>query len=774
MKNTRLMDRLFSATDEKDQELTAQVADDIEAAKENGSVDTDELKYVHLGEGKVAITDLGNGEVTIAEKADDGNYDLYPAEMSQQIEGFIHPEGDGVTPGQQQGAPDEHYEAHMDPQAQVEEHVNPEAGQEASVVGLAEEGREARAEDAEDQVCPECGKNPCECESREFSVATDNTAVLRIFDDQEFCERIFSEVLETGETAKIGDLKVEKVDDETVKVLTDDGDGAVVTMDGPEMEVTEIESKSFSDEEDDEAFSPEGEDYDDQYLPMHVVGVDAFNHVIVDAPVYSEEDAQELVARLQEEGVDALQVFDTFEEARDYAQNLLDGLDATDVDEPEEATFSDTDEFDLYVTRYYSDNTVYMDRLFSEAANDVETSQEEIEDAIESGEQIENDSEIVTPVDMNTAVIEDKENNEFTKVTINDDELHFRPIGESEAEELTSHLQVDSEGAGHDSDEDRVEDGREETKDFSEYEEDEEDDDRYFSDYDDEEEYDDRIYSETEEADDIMERYFSDTDEEVYTNEEETKFFSEDEEMTDYMVRLFSDEADSEEIEDAIESGEQVETDDEIITPVDSKVAVIEDKNNEGEFTKAEMKEGELELHPISEEEAEELTEDLEVEDKDEDEDEDEEKDEKKFSDTLEKFFADAGLAPAPADPNAPAAPMTAEFIVDENGNPIEPVAAAEDAAATEAAAQGAPAGAAPVMTPEAIEDKAVAAVQSIQAAAAEAEAQILNAKAAPVEGAEQDLQEAQFSDYYDDEDEEERTFSESEDTLVSWLESKQ
>ena len=70
-------------------------------------------------------------------------------------------------------------------------------------------------------------------------------------------------------------------------------------------------------------------------------------------------------------------------------------------------------------------------------------------------------------------------------------------------------------------------------------------------------------------------------------------------------------------------------------------------------------------------------------------------------------------------------------------------------------------------MTPEAIEDKAVAAVQSIQAAAAEAEAQILNAKAAPVDGAQQDLQEAQFS-----EKSEEKTFSES-DTLVSWLGTK-
>ncbi len=741
MKNTRLMDRLFSATEEKDQELTEQVANDIEAAKESGSVDTDELKYVDLGEGKVAITDLGNGEVTIAEKAEDGNYDLYPAEMSQQIEGFIHPEGDGVTPGPQVGAPDEHYEEHMDPQAQVEEHVNPEAGAEPSVEETAEEGREPRAEDAEDQVCPECGKNPCECagEEKEFSVSTDNTVVLRIFSDQEFCERIFSEVLESEETAKVGDLKVEKVDDNSVVVTSEStGDQAKVTLDDDEMEVTELDSKNFSSvEEDEEAFSPEGEDYDDQFLPLHVVGVDAFNHVIVDAPVYSDEDAQELVARLKEEGVDALQVFETFEEARDYAMNLLNSLDATDVDEPEEATFSDTDDFDLYITRYYSDNTVYMDRLFSEAANDVETSQEVIEDAIENGEQIENDSEIVTPVDMNTAVIEDKENEEFTKVTINDNELHFRPIGQSEAEELTSHLHVDSEGAGHDSDPDRVEEGREETKDFSEYE---------------------------NESDYIVDRYFSDIESDVYSNEEETKFFSEDEEMTDYMVRLFSDESDSEKIEEAIEEGKKIENESEIIVPVSDDAAVVEDKEN-GEFTKAKLSDGEIELHPISEEEANKLKEEKpeeakEDEPKEDEPKEDEPKDEKKFSTTLDRFFADAGLAaPVAADPNA--APQTAEFIVDEQGNPIQPVEAPVAADPNAAAA--------PVMTPEAIEDKAVAAVQSIQAAAAEAEAQILNAKAAPVEGAEQDLQEAQFSE----KEEKEKTFSEN-DTLVSWLGTKE
>lgn len=727
MKNTRLMDRLFSATDEKDQELTEQVANDIEAAKENGSVDTDELKYEHVGDGKVIITDKGNNnEQTVAEKAEDGNYDLYPAEVTPQIEGFIHPEGDGVTPGDQQGAPDEHVEDHLAPEAQVEEHVNPEAGSEPSVEVVAEEGREPRAEDAEDQVCPDCGKNPCECskedeEEKELSVSTDNSVVLRIFSDQEFCERLFSEVIESEETAKVGDLKVEKVGENEVVVTSEaTGDQAKVCLDEDEMEVTELDSKTFSEEEGEE----------ENYLPLRVVGVDPINHVIVDAPVYSNEDAEELVARLEEQDIDAVEVFDNDDAAREYAMNLLNGLDATDVDEePTEATFSDTDKFDLYVTRFYSDNTVYMDRLFSEALNDVETSQEVIEGAIEAGEQVENDTEIVTPVDANTAVVEDKENNEFTKVTLNNGELHARPIGESEAEELTAHLEVDSVGAGNKSDEARVEEGREEAKEFSES---------------------------------VMERYFSDTEDEVYCDNEETKFFSESEEMTDYMVRLFSEESDSEKIEEAIKDGEKIEGEKETIIPVSEDAAVIEDKEN-GEWTKAELKDEEIELHPIAEEEAKELiadeaaaeeeakAEEPKAEEAKEDEapaeepkaEEEKKEDEKEFS-TIDKFFAEAGIVA----PQAPAAPATAEFVVDENGNPVQPVEAPAEA----------------VMTPEAIEDKALAAVQSIQAAAAEAEAQILNAKAAPVEGAGQDLQEAHFS-------ETEKTFSENNnDTFISWL----
>jgi hypothetical protein len=76
-----------------------------------------------------------------------------------------------------------------------------------------------------------------------------------------------------------------------------------------------------------------------------------------------------------------------------------------------------------------------------------------------------------------------------------------------------------------------------------------------------------------------------------------------------------------------------------------------------------------------------------------------------------------------------------------------------------------------PVEVPsvEAIEDKALAAVEAIHAAAQDAANMIQQAKDAPVPGAEEDLQEAQFSYYWDEEDAEERFYSETE-TLGSWL----
>lgn len=681
MKNTRFMEVLFSAVENNDEELTAQVAKDIEDAKANGVVDTDEVKYEDAGDGRVAITDKETGEVTVAEKADDDaeTYDLYPAEMTEQVEGFIHPEEDGVTPGAQQGAPDEDVS---------EDHLEgapiSECYEEGSVEETAEEGP------CDEEVCEEeCPEEEVEDEDeeREFSVSTDNTVVMRIFSDQEFCERLFSEVIESEETAVVGDLKVEKdASDENAVIVTNKttGDQAKVVLEDDEMEVTELDSKNFSEEE--------------QFNPLHVVGVDPFNHVIVDASEYSEESAQELVERLTEQGVDAVQVFECPDAAREYAIDLLNSLgveNEEDIEEPVQAEFSD---HTIYMTKFYSNNTDFMVRMFSEAVNDIDASQSAIEDAIKNGDEIETDTEIITPIDANTAVVEDKESGEYTKVTLDGEDMDLDAITEDEAEELTDHIAVSD---------DEVDEDEEEEKEFSD----------------------------------------------IYCDEAETKFFSESEEMTDYMIRLFSEESDSAEIEDAIESGEQIENDTEIITPIDATTAVIEDKEN-GEFTKAVMDDDTLDVTPITEEEAEELTDHVAVEEDDEDEEkgdeEENEEEEKEFS-TLEKFFNEA-LSPMQAP--APAGQMM--FNVDANGNPISPVAV--EAPAVEEVVEPAP-GAPSV---ESVEDKAAAAVQSIQAAAAEAEAAILNAKAAPVENAEEDLKEAQFSDFEE--------VKEQNDTLLSWL----
>ena len=818
MKKTRLMEVLFSAVEKNDEELANQVAKDIEDAKANGSVDTDEVKYESLGDGRVAITDKENGEVTVAEKAkdEDGTYDLYPADPDEQIEGFIHPEGDGVTPGDQKGAPDEKVEDHLDGNSVVSPNLpngglNPAAGNEKKVEDTAKEGPQPKEVE----------------EEKEFSVYTDNIVVQRIFSDQVFCERVFSEVIESEETAIIGDLKVEKdPEEENAVVVTSEstGDQAKVKMDGEDMEVTELESKNFSEEE--------------QYMPMYVVGVDPVNHVIVDAPEYTEESAQELVDRLTEQGVDAVQVFDTKEEARDYAIQLLMGLgvnDGEDVEEPEQAEFSD---HTIYLTRFYTDSTDYMCRLFSEAVNDVNDSQAAIEDAIGNGDEIETDNEVITPVDAKTAVVEDKENGELTKVSLEGEDMKCEPIDEEEADELTKHIAIEKDGVDEDEEE----------------EEDDEDDE--------------------EEDDDENEKKFSD----IYCDEYETKFFSENEEMTAYMVRLFSDESDSTAIEDAIENGDQIETDKEVITPVDSKTAVIEDKEN-GEFTKAELDDEKIDVNPITEDEADKLTEGLAVEDKGEDEEKDEEetcpecgkkssececkqkeescsqksfslvdgdiycdeaetkffseneemtaymvrlfseeadsadiekaidsgeeietekevitpiseteaivedkengeftkaemsdkevevhplteeeadkmveeaekcegcdkKEEKKFSDpVLDKFFADIQQAAAPVAVAAPAQPVA---VAPEQAVVAQPVATAEAAAAPSV---------------EQIEDKALAAIQSIRAVTEEAAGAIMEAKQAPVEAQEEDLKEAQFSEK-----------DNSSDTLVSWL----
>jgi hypothetical protein len=706
------MDKLFSLSEgvEQDELIAKQFSEDIEETEKKGELDTDELKFEKLDDNKVAIHDKEAGETTIAEKAEDGSFDLYnPEDVLEeeegQLDGFLHPEvGDQVIPGGQQN-PTENVEDHegqpISPNTE-DGGLNPEAGHEKSVEETAQEGPEGAA-------CPECGKNPCECEGadeeeKEFSatVYTNNTAVQRIFSDQEFCERLFSEVLESAEAedvAKVGSLRVEKIDDDTV-VVTDEktGDAAKVSLSEDELEVEELESKTFSEEGEEEEENP------NQFEPLHVVGVDTGNHQLVDSSVFDEEDAQELADRLTDMGLDGVQVIADESDARDYALDLLENLGVEnpeeDIEEPEEATFSDHDGYEatVYVTRYYSNNTVFMDRLFSETDGGIETSQAKIEDALENGDEIETEEEIVTPISATEAVVEDKDNNEFTKVTIEDDKMKLNPLTEEEAGELLEDIAVSEDETDEDAE------NEEEEKDFSD----------------------------------------------IIANEANTKFFSESEPVTAYMERLFSDEEKEELIEKAIEDGDQIENDTVVITPVDSETAVIEDKEN-GEFTKAVMSDEDIDLKPISEDEATELTEDLAVSDEEEEvaeeDDEDEKEDEKEFSDSiLSKWFAEvvapAQAAPAQAVPVA--APVAAAPAVDENGQPV-----VED-----------------VPSVEAIEDKAIAAVQQIQAAAAEAEAAILNAKAAPVQEGEVNLQEAQFS-----ETEEERTFSEN-DTLVTWFNS--
>jgi hypothetical protein len=739
------MERMFSATTECEENVLQMVFSDIQKAKEGEAVDTDELKYEKVGDNQVMVTDKGNNETTIAEISEDGNVDLYNpedavVEDSTEMDGFLHPEvKDEVIPGNQKN-PVDTVEEHLE-EGVISPNLecggkNPEAGCEMTV--------EEHAEECAEGECPE----EKEDEQKEFSVYSDNTVVQKIFSQQEYCEMLFSEIIaeETEDVAKVGNLEIEKVDDDTL-IVSDvkSGDQAKVLLTDDEMEVEELNSsKNFSEEGEQPVESNE------QLEPLHVVGVDAGNHQLVDTSVFDEESANEIANRLSEAGVDAVEVFEDEASARDYAAELLENLGVEsdeDIEEPTEATFSDVDGFEcgVYVTKYYSKNTSFMDRLFSEAAQGIETSQAKIEDALENGDEIETEEEIVTPISATEAVVESKDNGEYTKVTIDDDNMKLDALTKEEANDLMDDIAVSEEEVDED---EQAEDVVEEAEDTAEQAEE------------------DAIEKEDEEKD------FSD----VYTNEAETKFFSENEDMTQYMIRLFSDKEDEKLIEQSIESGNQIDNDEIKITPVDAETAIVEDKTNEGELTKAVLTEEEIELCPISEEEAKALKEDTtseeekkveevdlkeeaekpaEKEEEMKEEKVEEEKEEKKFSNTiLDKWFAEAVVPAAGihAQPVAQEAP-TIEFIVDENGNPIAP---AEEAAAQQEE----------MPSVEAIEDKAVAAVQQIQAAAAEAEAAILNAKAAPVEGQEADLQEATFSEK---ENIEEKTFS-SNNVLVSWL----
>lgn len=770
MNTTRLMDRLFSATEKSESGVLDMMERDFSEVLQNGTLETDELIMKAYSDGSIEITDKETGEKTLAEPNQDeeGNtiYDLSPVEEpTEQLEGELHPEVNamgGVNRGKQTGTPDERVKDHMTIEQQIKEGVNPRAGEEP-----------AFKEIAEGDVCPECGKNPCDCdEEKEFSIITsENEVIQRIYSDVEFCVRVFSEVIESEETAKVGDLKVEKLpDEENAVVVTSEstGDQAKVELRDGEMEVTELESKALS-----RSFSEEGEeegameysDENDQYLPYFIVGVEPINHIIASTYAYDEESAYEIARRLTEDGLQGVEILEDEDAARDYADQLLSDLDATEVEEEaEEAMYSDMEESVIYLNRYFTDTTYFMDRCFSETLDGVSDMQDALEDVINNQEEVKEGDITVTPVDEKTAVI--SEGDEFTKVTLEgEDKMCLENISEEEYEDLTDN--------SSETEDQKVYSNQAETKFFSENEYLTTYMQRLFSEETSEKDIEEAIekqetkevendttiipVSETEaivkdESGDEPEYSIAVLDDEtveinpidaeeaedmieekeysgIYCDEDETRFFSENECLTDYMQRLFTDSSDSAEIEKAIEEDKVIDNDTEKITPIDEETAIIEDKEN-GEFTKATMDEEKLDVEPIDEEEAMKMI---------------EEKEEKSFTyvkdPMLDKFFTDA------LGPKENEQPQVVQAVVDPKTGQLVPYNPEEEAGN-------------PQLSVEAIEDKALAAIQSIQAAVNEGEAQILNAKAAPAENQEQNLQEAQFSES-----------ETSQDTLLSWLE---
>ena len=773
MNTTRLMDRLFSATEKSESGVLDMMERDFSEVLQNGTLETDELIMRAYSDGSIEITDKETGEKTLAEPNQDeeGNtiYDLSPVEEpTEQLEGELHPEVNamgGVNRGKQTGTPDERVKDHMTIEQQIKEGVNPRAGEEP-----------AFKEIGEGDVCPECGKNPCDCdkddEEKEFSIiASENEVIQRIYSDVEFCVRVFSEVIESEETAKVGDLKVEKLpDEENAVVVTSEstGDQAKVELRDGEMEVTELESKALS-----RSFSEEGEeeeameysDENDQYLPYFIVGVEPINHIIASTYAYDEESAYEIARRLTEDGLQGVEILEDEDAARDYADQLLSDLDATEVEEEaEEAMYSDMEESVIYLNRYFTDTTYFMDRCFSETLDGVSDMQDALEDVINNQEEVKEGDTTVTPVDEKTAVI--SEGDEFTKVTLEgEDKMCLENISEEEYEDLTDN--------SSETEDQKVYSNQAETKFFSENEYLTTYMQRLFSEEASEKDIEEAIekqetkevendttiipVSETEaivkdESGDEPEYSIAVLDDEtvevnpidaeeaedmieekeysgIYCDEDETRFFSENECLTDYMQRLFTDSSDSAEIEKAIEEDKVIDNDTEKITPIDEETAIIEDKEN-GEFTKATMDEEKLDVEPIDEEEAMKMI---------------EEKEEKSFTyvkdPMLDKFFTDA------LGPKENEQPQVVQAVVDPKTGQLVPYNPEEEAGN-------------PQLSVEAIEDKALAAIQSIQAAVNEGEAQILNAKAAPAENQEQNLQEAQFSES-----------ETSQDTLLSWLE---
>ena len=475
---TRFMQVMFSAAENNDEELTSQVANDIETAKaseEGSGVEDDEVSYVNLGSGKVLITDKGTGEATVAEQneEDPEQYDLEGFENDEDLEKYLHTI-DGITPDENvQTEVTENFEDHMTGEDVISPNLedgglNPEAGHERSVTEVTPEEEECEDDD-DDEEEKVYSVTMTEEELNMFSeycedlINNSNSASVKIFSEPEFYAKVFSDVLDEDKPAILGDLKIEKTDDDTI-VVTDleSGDEAQVTVDEDNEFVVNDVQKELSDEEKvysvtmteeelnmfseycESLYSEEEEEEDEcdenncgeQYEPLFVVGIDPVNHVIVDSPVYSEEDANILAQRFAEDGVEAVEIFDCPDAARDHATSLLGEVGVTEIEqvaEPQEHQFSDVT---IYTTRYFTDCTEFMFKLFSETDENITDTQDNIEDAIESGEQKETESEVITPIDDETAVVHDKDNDEYTKVTLTDDEINTEKLTEEEADDL--------------------------------------------------------------------------------------------------------------------------------------------------------------------------------------------------------------------------------------------------------------------------------------------------------------------------------------------------
>ena len=469
------MQVMFSAAENNDEELTSQVANDIETAKaseEGSGVEDDEVSYVNLGSGKVLITDKGTGEATVAEQneEDPEQYDLEGFENDEDLEKYLHTI-DGVTPDENvQTEVTENFEDHMTGEDVISPNLedgglNPEAGHERSVTEVTPEEEECEDDDDEEEKVYSVTMTEEELnmfsEYCEDLINNSNLASVKIFSEPEFYAKVFSDVLDEDKPAILGDLKIEKTDDDTI-VVTDleSGDEAQVTVDEDNEFVVNDVQKELSDEEKvysvtmteeelnmfseycESLYSEEEEDECDenncgeQYEPLFVVGIDPVNHVIVDSPVYSEEDANILAQRFAEDGVEAVEIFDCPDAARDHATSLLGEVGVTEIEqvaEPQEHQFSDVT---IYTTRYFTDCTEFMFKLFSETDENITDTQDNIEDAIESGEQKETESEVITPIDDETAVVHDKDNDEYTKVTLTDDEINTEKLTEEEADDL--------------------------------------------------------------------------------------------------------------------------------------------------------------------------------------------------------------------------------------------------------------------------------------------------------------------------------------------------